>query len=243
MKRILFVVILFVLGLGGQFLLKARRPVDTPLMADSTIAALGGFRSLAAEAVWFRADRLQDEGRYVELAQLASTLTFLEPHTPEVWSYAAWNLAYNVSVMMPTLEDRWRWVEAALHLLRDRGLPLNPGEAELYRELAWFFQLKLGTDLDAAAGLYREKWRAIVSDVSARNAWQELGMDASRMAEVEREYGITDWADPFSSALYWAHQGLVCAKGQDLAFLKELIRQTKVILNRPRKAIFPTAEN
>ena len=66
-------------------------------------------------------DRLQDEGRYVELAQLATVLTRMEPHTPEVWSHAAWNLAYNVSVMMPTPADRWRWVEAGIRLLRDCG--------------------------------------------------------------------------------------------------------------------------
>ena len=75
------------------------------------LAALGGVRSIAAEVVWFRADRLQEEGRYVELAQLAETLAFLEPHTPEVWSYAAWNLAYNVSAMMPTAADRFSFCE------------------------------------------------------------------------------------------------------------------------------------
>ena len=94
--------------------------------ADLVIAGLGGFRGIIAEVVWFRADRLQDEGRYSEMAQLATILTSLEPHTPEVWAYAAWNLAYNISVMMPTAEDRWRWVEAGLKLLRDDGLRLNP---------------------------------------------------------------------------------------------------------------------
>ena len=48
------------------------------------VAGLGGFRSIVAEVVWFRADRLQDEGRYAELAQLSTWLTYLEPHTPEV---------------------------------------------------------------------------------------------------------------------------------------------------------------
>ena len=82
------------LAAAGQFLLRARRPDSAPALTEGALAALGGLRSIAAEVVWFRADRLQDEGRYVELAQLAHTLTFLEPHTPEVWSYAAWNLAY-----------------------------------------------------------------------------------------------------------------------------------------------------
>jgi len=234
MKGMVLSAALLALGAAGQAFLASRRPVDTPLVADSAVAALGGLRSLAAEAVWFRADRLQDEGRYVELAQLASTLTFMEPHTPEVWSYAAWNLAYNVSIMMPTLEDRWRWVEASLRLLRDEGLRLNPKEAELYRELAWFFEIKVGTDIDAASGVYREKWRGIVEDVAARGAWDELAMSGRDMEEVERVYGVKDWADPMASAIYWAHLGLRCAEGSDLAFLKEIIRQSVHIMGGKR---------
>ena len=119
-------VILVLLSVCLQFALRAARPASAPAMTEGALAAFGGIRSIIAEVVWFRADRLQDEGRYVELAQLASTLSYLEPHTPEVWSYAAWNLAYNISIMMPTYEDRWRWVYAAICLVRDKGLVLTP---------------------------------------------------------------------------------------------------------------------
>jgi len=201
------VVLLFAASVAGQFALRAHRPPSAPVLAEGALAALGGLRSIAAEVVWFRADRLQDEGRYVELAQLASALTLMEPHTPEVWSYAAWNLAYNVSVMMPTHEDRWRWVEAGLRLLRDEGLRLNPKSAELCRELAWLFELKIGADIDDAAPLYRRKWREIVDDVRARGAWGELGMDPGFMRAIERATGFDDWADPQMSAVYWAARG------------------------------------
>ncbi len=231
-KAIALIFLLFLLGIAGQVVLWRTRPIQTPLVVDSAIAALGGLRTLAAEAIWFRADRLQEEGRYVELAQLASTLTFLEPHTPEVWAYAAWNMAYNISIMMPTPEDRWRWVEASLKLLRDEGLTLNPHEAELYRELAWFFQVKIGLDIDAASALYRTKWREIVTDVAQRQAWQELKMDEAKMAEVERLYQITDWADPQSSAIYWAHEGMKYAKGENRHFLISILRHARVILQR-----------
>ena len=197
-------ILLSVLAVGGQVALKRMRPESAPVMAEGVMAAMGGLRAIAAEVVWFRADRLQEEGRYVELAQLAETLAFLEPHTPEVWSYAAWNLAYNVSVMMPTAADRWRWVTAAIRLLRDSGLRLNPGSPELCRELAWLFELKIGTDLDAAAGHYRAEWKRIVEDVRARQAWDELGMDPVVMARIERATGFDDWTDPQLSAIYWA---------------------------------------
>ena len=196
-----------ILVVVGQVALRRLRPASAPVLAEGALAALGGLRSIAAEVVWFRADRLQDEGRYVEMSQLASVLTFLEPHTPEVWSYAAWNLAYNISIMMPDAESRWRWVEAAITLLRDEGLRLNPGSRELIQELAWLFELKIGLDIDSAAETYRRLWREKVEDVKGRGAWDELGMDPSVMAKIEQATGFDDWGDPFLHAIYWAAQG------------------------------------
>lgn len=219
------------LAVGAQLGLRRIRPSAAPVLAEGVLASIGGLRSIAAEVVWFRADRLQEEGRYVELAQLASTLTFLEPHTPEVWSYAAWNLAYNVSVMMPTPEDRWRWVSAGLRLLRDEGLALNPDSAELCREIAWLFEMKLGMDIDTAAPTYREKWRAIVSDVRRRGAWGELKMDPGRMREIERQTGFDDWTDPLLSAIYWASKG----------GCRDVIAQSSVLYRR-RRSTLPRAK-
>lgn len=203
----LAVALLLACAAGGQLLLRAKRPDSAPALAEGALAALGGLRSIAAEVVWFRADRLQEEGRYVELAQLASALAFLEPHTPEVWSYAAWNLAYNISVMMPDAESRWRWVEAAIRLLRDEGLRLNPRSSDLLRELAWLFELKIGLDIDSSAAAYRTYWRAKVEDVRRRGAWAELGMEPREMARIEQKTGFDDWGDPFLSAIYWAVRG------------------------------------
>ena len=217
---------LAVLSVVGQSGLRRLRPGSAPVLAEGVFAALGGLRSLAAEIVWFRADRLQEEGRYVELAQLASTLTALEPHTPEVWSYAAWNLAYNVSVMMPTPQDRWRWVLAGLRLLRDEGLAVNPKSSELHRELAWMFELKIGADIDTAAGLYRAEWRKIVEDVRARDAWEELRMEPRLMRRIEETTGFGDWTDPQLSAIYWA------AKGG----CPDIVRQASVIYLKRRKS-------
>ena len=199
--------LLVLLSVGGQVALCRMRPASAPVLSEGVLAALGGLRAIAAEVVWFRADRLQEEGRYVELAQLAETLAFLEPHTPEVWSYAAWNLAYNVSVMMPTPADRWRWVQAGIRLLRDSGLRMNPGSPELLRELAWMFELKIGADLDSAAGHYRAEWRRTVEDVRGRGAWEELGMDPKVMLRIEQATGFDDWTDPQLSAIYWAALG------------------------------------
>jgi hypothetical protein len=236
MKRLFAIAVCGVLALAGQVGLSRCRPVKAPAMEEGFFAALGGLRSLLSEIVWFRADRLQEEGRYVELAQLAHALALAEPHTPEIWSYAAWNLAYNVSVMMPTPEDRWRWVQSALVLLRDHGLKYNPTSAELHRELAWMFELKIGTDLDAASPLYREKWKALVASVAARGAWEELGMEPLLMTEIEQRYGIADRTDAQYSAIYWAHRGLKTAKPKERGMLEAIIRQARMIFKKRQAA-------
>ena len=233
MIRLALAVGLLAAAVGSQFALAKARPAAGPAVAEGAFAALGGFRSIAAELIWFRADRLQEEGRYVELAQLANALTMSEPHTPEVWCYAAWNLAYNVSIMMPSEEDRWRWVEAAITLLRDRGLKYNPTSSEIYRELAWIFEAKLALDVDHAAPLYRARWRALVADVAARDAWAELGMDPALMAAMERELSVSDRGDPLYSAMYWASRGI--ARGtnaKERPFLAEVLRQSHILYRR-----------
>ena len=199
--------------------------------AEMIVAGLGGFRGIASEVVWFRADRLQDEGRYSEMAQLATILTSLEPHTPEVWAYAAWNLAYNISVMMPTAEDRWRWVEAGLKLLRDDGLRLNPASPELHREIAWLFLSKIGGTIDEASSIYTARWKEEVA--RAGGDWTKLKMNPSLVAFIDREYGRQNWDDPKASALYWAHHGLSQKPmGAARMELRQLIYQTLMLESR-----------
>ena len=218
--------VLIGLGIAAQVSLIRHRAAEEAVVSESLISALGGLRSVAAEFVWFRADKLQSEGRYAEMVQLASTLTALEPHVPEVWSYAAWNLAYNISIMMPTYADRWRWVNAALQLLRDKGLAFNPDSAALYREIAFLFAYKIGVDIDSAAALYREEWAKIAAQAERTGDWAALRMDTAAMRQVEVRYGLHDWKNPFFSAVYWAERGLAYAAEQDRAFLNEVIRQS-----------------
>ena len=219
MKRILskFGVVLLLTALGaGAWCLQhpktiapAEQAVPPPSpAAELIVAGLGGFRGIAAEVIWFRADRLRDEGRHGELAQLASWLTFLEPHSAEIWSFASWSLAYNVSVAMPTPADRWRWVKAGLYLLLHDGLRLNPSDPLLYKALSDMFRFKLGTDSDDAAPYYRERWRNAILAAQRTGDWSVVKLDPETMRAVDAEYGRQDWTHPLASALYWAHLGL-----------------------------------
>jgi len=204
------------------------------------VAGLGGFRGIVAEVLWFRASRLQEEGRYMELVQLADWITMLDPHASEAWVYNAWNLAYNVSVMMNRPEDRLRWVENGVSLLRDEGLRFNPREARLYRELAWFYQNKIGDVLDNAHLTYKLKLAetftpslnadgTVRTDAASRSRLTAQRLDPDRMAALEKRFGPLDWRLPNSHALYWATQGLELATGSERLLSSRAVYQPLVL--------------
>ena len=199
---------------------------DAPPALTFVMAGLGGFRGVATEVLWFRANRLQEEGRYIELVQLADWLTMLDPHASEAWAYNAWNLAYNVSIMMAREEDRLRWVENGISLLRDDGLRFNPRDASLHRELAWLYQNKIGDSLDSAHLTYKFHLADTLASCvtpdgtvllapESRAKLAALRLDPDRMAALEKRFGPLDWRLANSHAIYWASQGLEHATGSE----------------------------
>ena len=125
-----------------------------PLMVFTTVA-LGGFRGILADALWLRVAALQEEGRYFEIAQLSDWIAKLEPHVDAAWTYHAWNMAYNISYLFQTPEDKWRWVQNGIKLLRDEGLVYNPNSPYIYRELGYIYQFKIGNIFDKAHWYYK----------------------------------------------------------------------------------------
>jgi hypothetical protein len=217
-----------------------------PILAFTTVA-LGGFRGLIANVLWIRANDLQSDGKYFEMVQLADWITKLEPTFVQVWTVQAWNMAYNISVKFPNHQDRWRWVQRGIELLRDEGLRYNPKEALLYRELGWFFQHKMGQNMDDAHLVYKYNWAVAMTNLfggprpnfaelqnpstpEAKRRAQELRerykMDPAIMQEADQLYGPLEWRLPEAHALYWGHVGLKHAKKKDLITLRRLIYQS-----------------
>ncbi|MGA0332940.1 MAG: hypothetical protein ACO3N7_08195 [Kiritimatiellia bacterium] len=193
----------------------------TPLVALTTVA-FGGFRGLVADALWIRANKMQEEGQYFEMVQLARWITQLEPRVPEVWSFQAWNLAYNISVLFPEFEDRWRWVNHGLDLLRKQGLTHNPNSPDLHWDIGWMFQHKIGMEFDTAHIVYKQKLVAQVEEILPEGRIPESGrtpelaralkdrfsMQAEDIQSLEDRYGPLDWRLPATHVLYWSTRGL-----------------------------------
>ena len=204
-----------------------------PALAFTTVA-LGGFRGLISNFLWMRANDLQQDDKFFEAAQLADWITDLEPTYAQVWCFQAWNMAYNISVKFKEngpgiYTDRWRWLKRGIELLRDQGLRYNPNSILIYRELGWFFQHKIGQNLDDGNIFYKMQWASEMKDffgnrgtnfdrlVSPQTAadFQRLQvftntykLDPAFVVAVNEKDGPFDWRLPEAHAIYWAEKGL-----------------------------------
>lgn len=138
---------------------------NAPPIVVFTTVALGSFRGLLADLMWLRAASLQEEGNYFEMVQLASWITKLQPRFSGATAYLAWNMAYNISVTCSSFEDRWRWIQEGVKLIRDEALEYNPTDPLLYKELGWIFQHKLGNVLDDANLYYKNRLAVILTQI------------------------------------------------------------------------------
>ena len=220
-----------------------------PVLAFTTVA-LGGFRGIIASVLWIRANELQNDGKYFEMAQLADWITKLQPTFTQVWIVHAWNMAYNISVKFSDPADRWRWLQRGIELLRDSGLRYNPTASLMYRELGWFFQHKMGQNTDDAHRYYKGQWAkemtALFSGPSpnfeellrpttpeaqerVRVLREKYKMDPAIMREVDMLYGPLEWRLPEAHAIYWASVGLKNCKDSDLVTLRRVVYQSMLL--------------
>ena len=148
-------------------------------------ALLSVFRGLAVNFLWFRANQMKEAGQFWEANTLAQTITTLQPRFPQVWSFHAWNMAYNISVMTHTPEERWEWVRKGVLLLRERGIPYNPTAVLLYKELGWIFFHKIGQFSDDENFYYKRRmayeWQEILGNPTEGATKDEA---VARMQEI-----------------------------------------------------------
>jgi len=229
-----------------------------PALAFTTVA-LGGFRGLISNFLWIRANDLQQDDKFFEAAQLADWITQLEPTFAQVWIFQAWNMAYNISVKFKEnspghYEDRWHWLQRGIELLRDEGLRYNPNNILIYRELGWFFQHKMGQNLDDANMFYKKEWRNEMQPFFGVNGTNfehvlhpqtpadfqlvqvltnKFKIDPQFAKSVDEQYGPFDWRLPDAHAIYWGAKALDEArknpgkvKPDDLITVRRIIYQS-----------------
>jgi hypothetical protein len=99
---------------------------------------LGGFRGLACDLLWVRADEGKDHGRYYESLALYRAISRIQPRFEQVWTYMAWDMAYNIGHEVEDEDAKWTWMLQGLEA-NARGCARNPQSERLLRHFAWMF--------------------------------------------------------------------------------------------------------
>ena len=169
------VLMAYYLGLWG-FEIKAHRPwrTQSPQQTSAYEQAVGvypaaatalltGFRGIAVDLLWMKADSYWHHGQWQRLLPLYHLITVIQPRFTLVWSDGGWHMAYNRREMArrnpqyspeKRLQEARRWMDEAILFLQ-RGLAYNQDKPDLYFDLGWTYFDKF-KDYAAAIG-YLEK--------------------------------------------------------------------------------------
>jgi len=160
------------------------------------VTRMGSLRGLAINYLWQHAERQKQEGRLFDSNTTAQWITRLQPRFPQVWSFHAWNMAYNISVTTDTQDERWDWVSKGISLLRDEGIPYNPKAIRLYRELSWIFAHKIGRYTDDKHWYYKlrmaEEWHGVLGSLADGLTAEQALANFKPIADASDRYVVFD---------------------------------------------------
>jgi hypothetical protein len=167
---------------------------DPPMVAMGV--AMGALRGIFVNYLWIRATNAKEEGQYYEAVELAGWITRLQPRLPQVWTFHAWNMAYNISVTTQTPQERWNWVNSGVDLLRNEGLRANPNDMHMHKELAWIFLHKIAGYTDDANQYYKRQFAYEWQNILGRKPLIES--DSRDRESVIQAY--IEWIQPIVDA-------------------------------------------
>jgi tetratricopeptide (TPR) repeat protein len=130
-------------------------PTQMPLQAAAA-AALGGFRGLAVDILWIQSDNMINDRQFYQLMTYYKIISTLQPNFPSVWTYNAWNLAYNISFEWNQPEEKWLWVKKGLEFAKE-GLKYNSDSEEINFFLGFMYLDKIADDPYFAAKVQEEE--------------------------------------------------------------------------------------
>jgi hypothetical protein len=144
----------------AQDQLRSQAPVGTDPQNPQLVLLthlLGGFKGFLVDALWLRANSLQEEGKYWELYQLYNWMGKLEPNLEEIWDYNSWNMSYNLVAELDDSEARWQWIQRAIDYLVHEGLKANPNSAKLMEAISRIYWHKIGRETDMHSFYYQHR--------------------------------------------------------------------------------------
>lgn len=156
--------------------------------------AIGALRGLIVDYLWIKVNIRKQNGQFYEIMDDADLITKLQPRFASVWAFHGHNMAYNISVMTHTQQERWDWVNAGIRLVQNRGLRYNPNDLVLHKELSFWYAHKIEAVSDDAHLYYKRQlageWHLLLgeppAEVEARLAWiKEIADAPATLEEAE----------------------------------------------------------
>lgn len=121
-----------------------------PDVSANVGALVLGFRKLVADMLWLKVDEYWHRGLVQRMLPMMETVTVLDPHFIEAYALGAWHLAYNVTVLFHSADERQKYIDQGITLLK-RGIKNNPRSSKLYAELGFTIYFRKVGDWEKAA--------------------------------------------------------------------------------------------
>lgn len=112
-----------------------------------------GFKPVAADLLWLKADEFWHRGLTHRILPIFKTIALMEPKFILAWSLGAWHLSYNLSAEAKTDQEAQALIVQGIKFLKE-GLARNPDRYDLYFELGWIYFDKL-KDYETAIKYFR----------------------------------------------------------------------------------------
>jgi tetratricopeptide (TPR) repeat protein len=123
---------------------------SNPDVSANVGALILGFRKLVGDMLWLKVDQYWHMGLYQRMLPMMETVVLLDPHFIEAYALGAWHLAYNVTVVFPSAEDKQKYIGMGIHFL-EKGLKSNPRSSKLYGEMGYTMYFRKRRDWEKAA--------------------------------------------------------------------------------------------
>lgn len=102
------------------------------------VILLGGFRSIAIDLLWIRGIARHQKERYYETLAINNLIARIQPDFPSVWTFQAWNMAYNIAYEWEGPKNKWRWIKAGIEFA-EQGALKNPSNSDIAFELGYMY--------------------------------------------------------------------------------------------------------
>lgn len=121
-----------------------------PDVSANVGALVLGFRKLVADLLWLKVDQYWHLGLAERMLPMMETVVTLDPQFIEAYALGSWHLAYNVTVLFHSAEDKMKYIDQGIRLL-EKGIKNNPRSAKLYMELGFSMYFRKLSDWEKAA--------------------------------------------------------------------------------------------